>query len=132
MSASGLGTGGRGCCNESSDQLASPNSSLSWLRLGGRHFDGAISYACDRGVGAAIALSGVPRREVFVASKVGPGGVPFALGYNETKAQAGQILADLRSDYVDLLLVLMVGVARRHTCCPDLRRSGWNPSSAAY
>lgn len=105
MSATGLGTGGPGCYNESSDQLASLNSSLSWLRLGGRRFDGAISYACDRGVGAAMALSGVPRHEVFVASKVGPGGVPFALGYNETKAQAEQILADLRSDYVDLLLV---------------------------
>ena len=105
MSVSGLGTGGPGCYNESSDQLASLNSSLSWLHLGGRRFDGAISYACDRGVGAAIAQSGVPRHEVFVASKVGPGGVPFALGYNETKAQAKRILADLNSDYVDLLLV---------------------------
>lgn len=56
-------------------------------------------------MGAAIAHSGVSRHEVFVASKVGPGGVPFALGYNETKLQAKQILADLDSSYVDLLLV---------------------------
>ena len=86
MSVSGLGTGGPGCYNESSDQLASLNSSLSWLHLGGRRFDGAISYACDRGVGAAIAQSGVPRHEVFVASKVGPGGVPFALGYKRDQS----------------------------------------------
>jgi diketogulonate reductase-like aldo/keto reductase len=105
MSAGGLGTGGPGCYNESSDQLASYNSSLSWLRLGGRRFDGAISYACDRGIGAAIAQSGVPRREVFVTSKIGPGGVPFPLGYNETKSQAKRILADLDSSYVDLLLI---------------------------
>ena len=105
MGASGLGTGGAGCYNESSDQLASFNASLSWLRLGGRRFDGAISYACDRGIGAAVAASGVPRAEVFLTSKVGPGGVPFALGYNETLAQAARILADLRTPYVDLLLV---------------------------
>ena len=105
MGASGLGTGGAGCYNESSDQLASFNASLSWLRLGGRRFDGAISYACDRGIGAAVAASGVPRAEVFLTSKVGPGGVPFALGYNETLAQAARILSDLRTKYVDLLLV---------------------------
>ena len=105
MSAAGLGTGGPGCYNETSDQLASFNSSLSWLLLGGRRFDGAISYACDRGIGAAIAQSGVPRSEVFVTSKIGPGGVPFALGFNETKIQAKQILADLGSSYVDLLLI---------------------------
>jgi hypothetical protein len=137
MSASGLGTGGPGCYNESSDQMASFNASvrirphrrmfarvrarwppqrslmawvgacmqLSWLHLGGRRFDGAISYACDRGIGAAIAQSGVPRGEVFITSKVGPGGVPFPLGFNETLSQAQRILRDLRSDYVDLLLI---------------------------
>ena len=105
MSARGLGTGGPGCYNESSDQLASLNSSLSWLRLGGRRFDGAISYACDRGIGLAIKKSGVPRHEVFVTSKIGPGGVPFPLGFNETMAQAKRILSDISSDYVDLLLV---------------------------
>lgn len=105
MSAAGLGTSAPGCFNESSDQLQSLNSSLLWLQLGGRRFDGAISYACDRGVGRAIAKSGVPRSEVFVTSKIGPGGVPFALGFNETFAQAARILADLGSEYVDLLLV---------------------------
>ena len=105
MSASGLGTGGPGCYNESSDQLASLNSSLSWLQLGGRRFDGAISYACDRGIGLAIKRSGVSRSDVFVTSKVGPGGVPFPLGFNETMAQAKRILSDISSEYVDLLLV---------------------------
>ena len=98
MSASGLGTGGPGCYNESSDQLASLNSSLSWLQLGGRRFDGAISYACDRGIGLAIKRSGVSRSDVFVTSKVGPGGVPFALGFNETTAQATRILGDISSE----------------------------------
>ena len=105
MGASGLGTGGAGCYNESSDQLGSFNSSISWLRLGGRRFDGAISYACDRGIGAAVAASGVPRAEVFLTSKVGPGGVAFPLGYNETLAQAARILNDFNTSYVDLLLV---------------------------
>ena len=37
--------------------------------------------------------SGVSRSDVFVTSKVGPGGVPFPLGFNETMAQAKRILS---------------------------------------
>ena len=105
MSAAGLGTGGPGCYNASSDGMASLNASLSWLALGGRRFDGAISYGCDAGIGEAIAKSGLPRTSVFVTSKIGPGGLPYALGYNETLAQAEKILADLQSPFVVLLLV---------------------------
>jgi diketogulonate reductase-like aldo/keto reductase len=111
MSASGLGTGGPGCYNASADGKASLNASLTWLALGGRRFDGAISYGCDAGIGAAIVEAGkagspgLARADVFVTSKIGPGGLPYALGYNETLAQAERILQDLQSPYVDLLLV---------------------------
>ena len=108
MSASGLGTGGQGCYNATGDGLGSFNASLSWLQLGGRRFDGAISYGCDRGIGAAVRdprNGGVRREDVFITSKVGPGGLPYPLGYNDTLRQAAQILADLNTTYVDLLLV---------------------------
>jgi 2,5-diketo-D-gluconate reductase A len=105
MPAAGLGTDFRFCENASSSGNASYGPSLQWLRLGGRRFDGALSYGCDRGVGEAIRASGVNRRDVFVTSKIGPGGLPLPLGHNETLAQAARILADLNDSYVDLLLV---------------------------
>lgn len=104
MPVAGLGTDFSFCENATADGNQSFAPSLMWLRLGGRRFDGALSYGCDKGVGAAIRASGVPREEAFVVSKIGPGGLPLPLGYNETLAQAARILADVGS-YVDLLLV---------------------------
>jgi diketogulonate reductase-like aldo/keto reductase len=110
MSASGLGTSLEGCYNASaSARQPSLNASLIWLKVGGRRFDGAISYGCDRGIGIAVRQSGISRSSVFITSKIGPGGLPFNLGYNETLDQAKRILADLAftgsDSYIDLLLV---------------------------
>ena len=105
MPVAGLGTDFDFCENASASGNQSFAPSLEWLKIGGRRFDGALSYGCDKGVGAAIRASGVPRNEVFVVSKVGPGGLPLALGFNETLSQAKRILEDLNSSHVDLLLV---------------------------
>jgi len=105
MPVAGLGTDFSFCENASASGNQSFGPSLLWLQLGGRRFDGALSYGCDKGVGAAVRASDVSRAEVFIVSKVGPGGLPLPLGYNETLAQAKQILADLNDTYVDLLLV---------------------------
>ena len=104
MPVAGLGTALSSCFNTSTPN-ASFAASLLWLRLGGRRFDGALSYGCDTGIGSAIRASGVPRGEIFVVSKIGPGGLPLALGYNETLHQARRILSDLKDTHVDLLLV---------------------------
>ena len=105
MPVAGLGTDFSFCENATASGNASFAPSLQWLRLGGRRFDGALSYGCDAGVGAALHASGVPRADAFLVSKVGPGGLPEALGYNETIAQAQQILSQLGEEYIDLLLV---------------------------
>ena len=105
MPAAGLGTDFDFCENASASGNQSFAPSLQWLQLGGRRFDGALSYGCDTGVGEAIRASGVSRRDVFVVSKIGPGGLPLPLGFNETLSQAAQILNDLGSTYIDLLLV---------------------------
>ena len=52
------------------------------LELGYRHIDTAQSYGTERGVGKAIAASGIPRNELYVTSKLsndnhGPDDVPF-------------------------------------------------------
>ncbi len=105
MPVAGLGTDFSFCENATASGNQSFAPALQWLQLGGRRFDGALSYGCDAGVGAAVRASGVNRSDVFIVSKIGPGGLPYPLGFNETLSQAAQILAELNDTYVDLLLV---------------------------
>ncbi|GGG16998.1 oxidoreductase [Caldovatus sediminis] len=71
------------------------------LRLGYRHFDTAAMYGNEAEIGAAIAGSGVPRAEVFLATKVWhdrltPDGV---------RASCEASLRRLRLGHADLFLV---------------------------
>ena len=43
------------------------------LEVGYRHIDTAQMYGNERGVGEAIAASGIPRDELYVTSKLGNG-----------------------------------------------------------
>jgi 2,5-diketo-D-gluconate reductase A len=43
------------------------------LEVGSRHIDTAQMYGNERGVGEAIAASGIPREELYVTSKLGNG-----------------------------------------------------------
>ena len=78
-----------------------------WLALGGRRIDASYSYRDQPGVGRAIKASGIARKDIFVVSKVGSGGLisGAALGYNDTWKQVQPILDTLMVDYVDLLLI---------------------------
>ena len=77
---------------------------MEWLAAGGRRLDCANSYGSQKAVARAIRMSGVDRKEVFITQKVGPPpGV--ALGYADTMVQMEQMLADMQTDYVDLLLI---------------------------
>eukprot|EP00118_Oscarella_pearsei_P026852 m.310515 g.310515 ORF g.310515 m.310515 type:complete len:350 (+) comp52168_c0_seq1:395-1444(+) len=93
--------------NDSIAEMAVGN----WLKLGGRRIDAAVSYHDQVGIGKAIRASGIPREQIFITSKVGPGGsgkggVPGgALGYNDTLKQMEYVLSSLNVTYVDLLLV---------------------------
>jgi diketogulonate reductase-like aldo/keto reductase len=105
--AVGMGTGCNiGGCNAAAPQpMAALNMSLLWLSLGGRRFDGADSYGIEPGIGEAIKQSKVPRKDVFIVSKTGPGGLAWPLGYNETIQQVHEIVANYSTTYVDLMLV---------------------------
>lgn len=78
-----------------------------WIKLGGRRIDASLSYRNAKGVGKAIAESGVPREELFIVSKVGSGGLVSGggMGYNETMAQIKPTFDDMGIDYLDLLLI---------------------------
>lgn len=69
------------------------------LAMGYRNVDTAQCYGNERGVGEAITESGIPRNELFVTTKT------WTSGYADTTRSIDASLVDLRSDYVDLLLV---------------------------
>eukprot|EP00040_Diaphanoeca_grandis_P036084 m.228953 g.228953 ORF g.228953 m.228953 type:complete len:350 (+) comp33548_c18_seq1:14-1063(+) len=107
MPFAGLGTGCKigGCTVHPGSNMLAYNMSLQWLAIGGRRFDGADSYGIEPGIGKAIKDSGVPREEIFILSKTGPGGLCWPLGYNETIQQAMEIVKNYSVASVDLMLV---------------------------
>jgi 2,5-diketo-D-gluconate reductase A len=71
------------------------------LAVGYRHIDTAAAYRNEKGVGAAIAASGIPREEIFVTTKLwnSQQGYDSALGAIESS------LGRLGFEYVDLYLI---------------------------
>ena len=71
------------------------------LELGYRHIDTAAMYENESEVGSGIVDSGVDRKEVFLTTKINTIEVK-----NEGIVDAfNQSLSDLKTDYVDLLLI---------------------------
>jgi diketogulonate reductase-like aldo/keto reductase len=71
------------------------------LKLGYRHIDTAWKYGTERGVGAGIRASGVPRGEIFLTTKVSH----EYLRREDFARSVDESLANLGVDFVDLLLV---------------------------
>ncbi|KAB7731810.1 aldo/keto reductase [Rudanella paleaurantiibacter] len=71
------------------------------LEAGCRLIDTASIYGNEREVAAAIAASGIPRREVFITTKVWN----TDMGYEATFRAFDQSLAKLGTDYADLYLI---------------------------
>jgi len=71
------------------------------LLTGYRSFDTASLYANEQGVGHALAESGMPREEIFIASKMWND----EQGYDATLAAFEASLKRLRLSYLDLYLV---------------------------
>eukprot|EP01050_Picozoa_sp_SAG11_P028537 SAG11_NODE_7662_length_1113_cov_1.447732_1_plen_313_part_01 len=73
------------------------------LELGYRFLDCAEFYGNEKAVGEAIAASGIPRSELFIASKVWSN--TLYAGRDAIRAQVDKSLAELQIDYLDLYLV---------------------------
>ncbi|WP_245821124.1 aldo/keto reductase [Geodermatophilus pulveris] len=71
------------------------------LEIGYRHIDTAEMYGNEKGVGEAVARSGLDRGEVFVTSKLNNG----FHGRDDALRAFDQSLADLGFEYLDLFLV---------------------------
>jgi 2,5-diketo-D-gluconate reductase A len=71
------------------------------LEAGYRHIDTASAYRNEKGVGAALAASGLPREEYFVTTKLWNS----QQGHNSTLAAFEASLDRLGLDHVDLYLI---------------------------
>lgn len=74
---------------------------LNAFEIGCRHIDTAHAYQNERGVGAAIRESNIPREEIWITSKLWPS------EYGEGKTMNGidKMLTRLDTNYIDLLLL---------------------------
>jgi hypothetical protein len=85
---------------KSSDE-ETENSVLAALEAGCRLIDTAASYGNEIAVGRAIAASGVPREELFVATKLGTS----KQGFDTAQESCKESLDRLGLDYLDLYLI---------------------------
>ncbi len=83
------------------------------IKAGYRHFDTAQAYSNEHLLGRAWQKSGLKREELFITTKIGV--VNF--GHDRTMHSFKDSLKNLRTDYVDLLLL--------HFPVPLLRKSSW-------
>lgn len=74
---------------------------LDALQAGYRHLDTARRYENEKEVGRAVKNSGIPRREIFLTSKVWK----TELGYDKTMKSFDATLKDLGVNYLDLFLI---------------------------
>lgn len=71
------------------------------LRVGYRSIDTAQSYFNEDQVGKAVAASGIPRKEIFLTTKIWI----EHYGYEQAKASVFDSMKKLRTDYLDLVLL---------------------------
>ena len=74
---------------------------LDALKVGYRHIDTAQAYQNEEEVGSAIKKSGVPRKDIFLTTKVWI----TNYGYEQTKKSVDESLKKLQTDYIDLMLL---------------------------
>ena len=91
---------GIGTFNQPSDEVCKA-SCLAALKAGYRHIDTAHAYNDERGVGEAVKESGIPRKEIWITSKIWPS----EYGEGKTLEAIDKMLARLQTDYIDLLYV---------------------------
>jgi 2,5-diketo-D-gluconate reductase A len=71
------------------------------LEAGYRHIDTAAAYRNEKGVGRAVASSGIPREDIFVTTKLWNS----SQGFDSALETFGKSLGRLRMEYVDLYLI---------------------------
>ena len=89
------------------------------LKVGYRCIDTAAAYMNEEGVGEAISKCGIPRKDLFIITKLWV----QDHGYENTKKAIETSLKKLKTDYIDLYLI--------HQCFSDIYGS-WRAMEEAY
>lgn len=71
------------------------------LQFGYRHIDTAEAYENERGVGEGIKLSGIPREQIFLQTKL----KAEIKNYKDAKKAIEESFAKLDVDYIDLMII---------------------------
>ena len=69
--------------------------------IGYRHIDTAQAYGNERGVGEGVRTCGIPRKDLFVVSKV----AAEHKTYQEAAAGIDKTLAEMGLDYLDMMII---------------------------
>jgi diketogulonate reductase-like aldo/keto reductase len=93
---------------------------LAALEAGYRHIDTATVYGNEESVGAAVRMSGIPREQIFVTTKL------WNSDHRKPERALDASLRKLRFDYVDLYLIHYPVPERRQSwrALESLRQSG--------
>ena len=101
---------------------------LEALKAGYRHIDTAAAYKNEQSVGEAIRLSGIPREQIFITSKVWNSN----RGYEKTVAAFERTLANLGTDYLDLYLVHWPANNRQYSDPDSVNLDTWRALTDLY
>lgn len=100
--------------------------------IGYRHFDTAQAYGNERGVGEGIRTCGVPRKQLFITSKV----AAEHKTYEEAAAGIDQTLTDMGLDYLDMMIIHSPQPWVKVNQCDDRyeegNRQAWRALEDAY
>lgn len=98
------------------------------LRNGYSHIDAAAIYGNEKGVGAGIRASGVPRERIFVTSKVWN----TERGYETTRKAFRKTLSDLGLDYLDLYLIHWPANRKQFGNADEINLETWMAMTELY
>jgi len=104
---------------------------VTWaLEAGYRHIDTAAVYGNEKEVGQAIQQSGIPRKEIFVTTKLWNDDQ----GYDTALKAFDLSLKKLKMDYVDLYLIHwpFSGWSSTKNSSADKRRQSWKALEEIY
>ncbi len=98
------------------------------LEAGYRLLDTAAAYENEEHVGKAVRESGIPRKEIFLTSKVWK----TNLGYEKTKKSFEESLERLQTEYLDLFLLHWPKPASDTENWKELDRESWKALEEFY